>query len=149
MIFRSCAGGVVFYANQVFILKNEKGEWVLPKGVIRNDNLSRDVALSRVKVEAGIDAKILSTAGETSYEFFSVTRKKPVCNLITWYIMNAKIKQFEVNKDLGFQEGSFYTIDKALDMITYSQDKSLVNLSYKKYKQMMKEGVEQVAEAIV
>ena len=31
MIFRNCAGGVVFYANQVFLLKNEKNEWVLPK----------------------------------------------------------------------------------------------------------------------
>ena len=138
MLFRNCAGGVVFYANQVFILKNEKNEWVLPKGMIRNESLSRDVALERVKIEADIDAEILSTAGETSYEFYSVTRKQPVCNQITWYIMNAKTKKFEVNKQLGFKEGGFYTIDKALEMITYSQDKSLVNLSYTKYKKMMR-----------
>ena len=138
MLFRNCAGGVVFYANQVFILKNEKNEWVLPKGMIRNESLSRDVALERVKIEADIDAEILSTAGETSYEFYSVTRKQPVCNQITWYIMNAKTKEFKINKQLGFKEGGFYTIDKALEMITYSQDKSLVNLSYKKYKKMMR-----------
>ena len=138
MLFRNCAGGVVFYANQVFILKNEKNEWVLPKGMIRNESFSRDVALERVKIEADIDAEILSTAGETSYEFYSVTRKQPVCNQITWYIMNAKTKKFEVNKQLGFKEGGFYTIDKALEMITYSQDKSLVNLSYTKYKKMMR-----------
>ncbi|HZK38444.1 MAG TPA: NUDIX hydrolase [Clostridia bacterium] len=138
MLFRNCAGGVVFYANKVFILKNEKNEWVLPKGMIRNESLSRDVALERVKIEADIDAEILSTAGETSYEFYSVTRKQPVCNQITWYIMNAKTKKFEVNKQLGFKEGGFYTIDKALEMITYSQDKSLVNLSYTKYKKMMR-----------
>ena len=66
MLFRNCAGGVVFYANKVFILKNEKNEWVLPKGVIRNEDLSRDVALNRVRAEAGIDAEILSTAGGTS-----------------------------------------------------------------------------------
>lgn len=149
MLFRNCAGGVVFYANQVFIFKNEKNEWVLPKGVIRNNNLSRDVALNRVKTEAGVDAEILSTGGDTSYEFYSVSRKKPVCNQITWYIMHAKTKKIEVNKDLGFKEGGFYTIDKALDMITYSQDKSLVNLSYKKYKKMMKEELAQVAEAVV
>lgn len=138
MLFRNCAGGVVFYANKVFILKNEKNEWVLPKGMIRNESFSRDVALERVKIEADIDAEILSTAGETSYEFYSVTRKQPVCNQITWYIMNAKTKKFEVNKQLGFKEGGFYTIDKALEMITYSQDKSLVNLSYTKYKKMMR-----------
>ena len=67
MLFRNCAGGVVFYANKVFILKNEKNEWVLPKGMIRNESLSRDVALERVKIEADIDAEILSTAGENSY----------------------------------------------------------------------------------
>jgi len=146
MIFRDCAGGVVFYANQVFIFKNEKNEWVLPKGVIRNKELSRDVALCRVKVEAGIDAEILSTAGGTSYEFFSVTRKQPVCNQITWYIMHAKTKISETNKELGFQEGGFYTIDRALEMITYSQERSLVNLSYKKYKEMMKKESAQNAE---
>lgn len=152
MLLRNCAGGVVFYANQVFILKNEKNEWVLPKGVIRNGNLSRDVALNRVETETGIDAEILSTAGETSYEFFSVTRRQPVCNQITWYIMNAKSKQFEVNKDLDFQDGGFYTIDEALDMITYSQDKSLVNLSYKKYKEIMREkarAATREAEAVI
>lgn len=139
MLFRNCAGGVVFYANQVFIFKNEKNEWCLPKGIIRNKDLSNDVALSRVKLEAGIDAEILSTAGGTSYEFYSVTRKQPVCNQITWYIMHAKTKRFEINRNLGFKDGGFYTIDEALEMITYSQDKSLVRLSYKKYKDMMKQ----------
>ncbi|HZX21162.1 MAG TPA: NUDIX hydrolase [Clostridia bacterium] len=139
MLFRNCAGGVVFYANQVFIFKNEKNEWVLPKGIIRNEDLSKDVALDRVKIETGIDAEIISTAGGTNYEFYSVTRKQPVCNQITWYIMNAKTKQFEINRQLGFKEGGFYTVDEALEMITYSQDKSLVNLSYKKYKKMMRQ----------
>ncbi len=148
MIFRNCAGGVVFYANQVFIFKNEKNEWVLPKGVIRNEDLSMDVALCRVNVEAGIDAEILSTAGDTSYEFFSVTRKQPVCNQITWFIMHAKTKSCQINKELGFKEGGFYTIDNALEMITYSQDKSLVNLSYKKYKEMMKKESTQAAEIV-
>lgn len=152
MLFRNCAGGVVFYANQVFIFKNEKNEWVLPKGVIRNEGLSRDVALDRVKVETGIDARILSTAGGTSYEFYSITRRQSVCNQITWYIMNARTKEFEINKQLGFKEGGFYTIDKALEMITYSQDKSLVNLSYKKYKKMMRQeaiAAAKVADVVV
>lgn len=145
MIFRNCAGGVVFYANQVFLLKNEKNEWVLPKGKIRNNVTSLDAALGRVKIETGIDAEVLSNAGETCYEFFSISRKQPVCNQITWYIMHAKSKDFEINKEMGFKEGGFYLIDEALDMISYSQDQSLVNLSYKKYKDIMKEKKEEVA----
>ncbi|PHS36282.1 MAG: NUDIX hydrolase [Alkaliphilus sp.] len=139
MLFRNCAGGVVFYANKVLILKNEKNEWVLPKGVIRNDELPWNKAKERVKIEAGIDAEVISTAGRTSYEFFSITRNKPVCNKITWYIMTSSSKDYALNERLEFKDVGFYSVDEAIKMITYSQDKSLVNLSYKKYKEIMKE----------
>ena len=139
MLYRNCAGGVVFYANQVFVFKNEKSEWVLPKGIIRNGELPWDIALKRVKVEAGINAEIVSSAGGTSYEFFSISRKQPVCNEISWYIMSSPSKEFVINKELGFTEGGFYPVEKALSMITYSQDRSLVSLSYKKFKDLMKE----------
>ncbi|MGI6113642.1 MAG: NUDIX hydrolase [Mahellales bacterium] len=136
MLRRICAGGVVFKDDQVFLLKNEKGEWVLPKGVIRNGDLSREVALRRVKEEAGIDAEIISAVGETSYEFFSVTRHKPVCNEITWYLMAALNPSYKINKSEGFLDGGFFPIDDAINRITYSQDKALVSLSYKKYKEI-------------
>lgn len=133
MIVRNCAGGVVFHKEKVFILKNEKGEWVLPKGKIRNDSLPTDTALNRVNYEGGIDARIISTAGETSYEFFSLSRKQPVCNVINWYIMEDPVGKYKVNMEEGFSDGGFFTIKEALQKITYSQDKSLVNLSFKKY----------------
>lgn len=133
MLTRACAGGVVFYDNRVFILKNDKGEWVLPKGAIRNNQLALDVALQRVKHEGNIDATIISPAGETSYEFFSYSRKMPVCNKIDWFIMEATNDTFAVNKEEGFQEGGFFPIDEALEKITYSQDKSLVRLAFQKY----------------
>lgn len=141
MIVRNCAGGVVFYANQVFILKNDKNEWVLPKGKIRTDELAADTASNRVEIEAGLEAEILSTAGETCYEFFSVSRQQPVCNQIVWYIMNAQSKKYQINQNEGFLDGGFFPIDEALELITYSQDRSLVSLSYRKYKEMMKEKV--------
>ncbi len=139
MIVRNCAGGVVFYANQVFILKNEKGEWILPKGKIRGDELAADTASYRVEIEAGLEAEILSTAGETCYEFFSVSRQQPVCNQIVWYIMNARSKKCYISEKEGFTDGGFMPIEEALERITYSQDRSLISLSYKKYKDMMKE----------
>lgn len=133
MIFRSCAGGVVFRDEKVFIMQNDKNEWVLPKGKIRDGFLASETAIERVKVEAGLDVEIISTAGETSYEFYSFSRQQPVCNEITWFIMEAKDTNYVVNKDCGILEAGFYNIDEAIDMITYSQDKSLVSLSYRKY----------------
>ncbi len=133
MLTRICAGGVVFHNDKVFILRNDKGEWVLPKGVIRSGESARDVALRRVRHEGGVEAEILSPAGETSYEFFSFSRKLPVCNKIDWFIMEAKDENYRVNKAEGFTDGGFFPVEEAIEKITYSQDKSLVRLSYRKY----------------
>ncbi|MBS4539632.1 NUDIX hydrolase [Clostridium sp. D2Q-11] len=132
MLLRICAGGVVFHKDMVFILKNEKDEWVLPKGKIRTGDLAIETAVNRVREETGLSFKIVSTAGETSYEFYSLSRQKPVCNEIIWFIMEANSLDYNINKD-EFKDGGFYSIEDAVEKITYSQDKSLVHLSYKKY----------------
>ena len=133
MLVRNCAGGVVFLGDKVFLLKNEKGEWVLPKGVIHNGDIANEVAVKRVKEEAGITAEIVSPAGRTNYEFFSVTRQKPICNKITWYIMKSPNENYNINKEENFTDGGFFTIDDAIGRVTYSQDKSLLNLSFKRF----------------
>ncbi|MCR4441675.1 MAG: NUDIX hydrolase [Peptococcaceae bacterium] len=138
MLTRVCAGGVVFQEDRVFILKNDKGEWVLPKGVVRSNEMTRDVALRRVKHEGGVEAEVISPAGETNYEFYSYSRKMPVCNIIDWFIMEATTDNVSINKEEGFQDGGFFPIDEAVDKITYSQDKSLIRLAYKKYQDFRK-----------
>lgn len=133
MIIRNCAGGVVFNEDKVLILKNEKNEWVLPKGKIRNDFLPPETAVERVEYEAGVSARIVSSAGETAYEFYSITRNAAVSNKIIWFIMESESVDFDINKEEGFSEGGFYSVDEAMELITYSQDKSLVSLSYKRF----------------
>ena len=134
MLVRNCAGGIVFCGSKVFLLKNEKGEWVFPKGVIRSGELPNDVAVIRVKEEADIASEIISTAGHTNYEFFSVTRQKPVCNKITWYIMKSNNLYYKVNEQEKFMDAGYYEVEEAMRMVTYSQDKALLNLSYRMYK---------------
>lgn len=134
MLVRNCAGGVVFSGEKVFLLKNEKDEWVLPKGIIKSGDYPDEVAKTRVKEETGINAEIISTAGNTNYEFFSVTRQRPVCNKITWFIMKSIDDNYEINKGENFSEGGYFTIEEALKKITYSQDRSLITLSFSKYK---------------
>jgi len=137
MLVRNCAGGVVFFEDKVFLLKNEKDEWVFPKGVVRNGDLASEIALRRVKEETGIFAQIVSTAGYTSYEFFSVTRQKPVCNKIIWYIMKSLNDYYKINNEENFSGGGYFNIDEAIRLITYSQDKALLNLSFQRFKEMI------------
>ena len=133
MIIRSCAGGVVFHENRVFLLRNDKQEWILPKGVIRKKQNPRDVALDRVKIEAGLTPRILSEAGNTTYEFYSQTRRSPVCNRIRWYVTQADTAAYRIAFELGFTDGDYFPVEEAIERITYSQDKALVRLAYEKY----------------
>lgn len=136
MIVRRCSGGVVFYANKVLLVKNDRGEWTLPKGKIVGDDLPHESAIQRVKLETGCNAKILDIAGDTIYEFFSRSRNQRVCNAIMWYVMEADNDSTEISKE--FLDGGFFKVSEALEMLTHSKEKSLVDVSYKKYKNYKK-----------
>ena len=128
MIVRRCAGGVVFYANKVLLLKNDRGEWTLPKGKISG--------VERVKHESGITAYMVDIAGDTMYEFFSRSRQQEVCNAVMWYVMEAEDTKCVLAPE--FSEGGFYKLKDALGMLTHSKEKALVEISYKKYKDLKK-----------
>ena len=42
MIIRNCAGGIVFCGDKVLLLRNDKHEWVFPKGVVRAGQKEKD-----------------------------------------------------------------------------------------------------------
>ncbi|HOP73011.1 NUDIX hydrolase [Thermoclostridium caenicola] len=133
MHLRDCAGGVVFHEESVFLLKNEKNEWVMPKGLIKNNEDPEEAALRRVFEETGIKAEIIEQAGRTYYEFYSITRQMPVCNRIAWYVMKTDSEEFRIAESEKYAEAGFFPVLDAIDRITYSQDKSLLIQSYKKY----------------
>lgn len=137
MLVRNCSGGIVFSGDKVLMLQNDKHEWIFPKGVIRAGDYPDEVAIRRVQLEAGVKAKIISSAGRTNYEFYSISRQRPVCNKIVWYIMSTEQTEATPNEAQNFKDGGFYPVDEALEMVTYSQDKSLLMLSYQKYKELV------------
>lgn len=121
MIVRSYAGGVVFSGDKVLLSKNEKDKWMLPRSKISKGELSNEVVKRKMQ-ESGVLAEFVSTAGYTNYEYSSNPRQKPFCNKITWYIMKAQ-KQNE----------NFFKIDEAMKLIEKNEERSLINLSFKKY----------------
>lgn len=130
---RSCAGGVVFFGEQVFLLFDDHGEWVMPKGVIRNQNRSNDVALWRVEDEAGIHARIIGIAGNTRYDFYSTSRGKEVSNRIQWFAMVADDASYHISFDQGFLNGGYYSIAEAREKLTHECDKQILDLAYQIY----------------
>ena len=136
MIVRHCAGGVVFYANKVLLLKNDRDEWTLPKGKILSGTLSNESAVQRVKLETGVNADTLEVAGDTMYEFISRSRQQTVTNAITWYVMEAQDMDYTLRDD--FKDGGFFKVKEAINMLTHSKEKSLVEISYRKFKEIKK-----------
>ena len=141
MIVRHCAGGVVFYANKVLLIKNDKNEWTLPKGKIYDGELNHNSAILRVKEETGVDANIIDIAGDTMYEFYSMSRQQNVCNAVMWYIMDTDNTDYTLKDE--FNDGGFFKVKDALNMLSHNKEKSLVDISYKKYKELKKSSYEE------
>ena len=137
MIVRECAGGIVFYKDQVFLICNDKHEWAFPKGVIKDGAKLKELAVERLKVEAGIEARIVAPCGKSSYEFYSVQRQKPVHNNISWFVMTTDSDKVVVDTESGFTDGKFFAIEEALVTVTYSQDRSLLMIAYQRYKETL------------
>lgn len=137
MLVRNCSGGLVFHDDKILLLKNDKHEWVFPKGVLREGDEPSELAVRRVMIEAGIRAKIIAPAGKTAYEFYSLSRQRPVANKITWYIMTCEEESVVPSVSNNFSAGGFFTVEEAMDMVTYSLDKSLLMMSFQKYKELV------------
>lgn len=119
---------------------SDRGEWVMPKGVIRNYNRSNDVALWRVEDEAGVHASIIGIAGNTRYDFFSESRGKEVSNRIQWFAMVAQDRTYHVSYDQGFLDGGYFPIPRAMEMLSYDGDREIVRNAcaiYQKYRESL------------
>ena len=141
MIIRNCSGGIVFTGDKVLIVCNDKQEWGFPKGAVKS---SADLSLSafakdRVKIETDVDARVIAPCGKTNYEFYSVSRRKPVHNNISWFVMESESEECKAFPESGTIECKFVEVARALDEITYSQDKSLLMMAYQKYRESIKD----------
>jgi len=137
MIIRNCAGGIVFHDDKVLLLRNDKHEWVFPKGVVRVGQKEKEIALDRIRIEAGIEAEILAPCGKTNYEFYSITRQKPIHNNVSWFVMKSPSGEVKYNPDESFIDGKFFSMEEAMELVTYSQDKSLLMVAYQRYKELI------------
>ena len=136
MIIRNCSGGLVFDKDSVLLIRNDKHEWSFPKGQVPQGASPKSTAVTRIATETGVKASVLAPAGKTSYEFYSITRMKPVHNNISWFVMKLEEGEIAPNVELGIIECKLVPVEEALEMITYSQDKSLLMMAYQKYKEL-------------
>ncbi|SMB96127.1 ADP-ribose pyrophosphatase YjhB, NUDIX family [Desulfonispora thiosulfatigenes DSM 11270] len=140
MLTRHCVGGVIFYNNKIFIIKNDKSEWVLPQSAIKKGNEISELALQKVKSECGVNAELLSYLGETSFYHNFHSQKNRHYNLISWFLMESKTGEYSLNKTDGYMEAGFFSIEEAIEKLSFQQHKGLISYSYKKYQEFQTYG---------
>lgn len=135
MLIRNCAGGLVFQDDRVLLTRDEKGIWGFPKGIVKSGEPPSEAALKKVRNATGIKAQIVSPLGHTNYDVFSVTKKEPMCDKTTWYIMRS-LDRSQKKHDDSVTCGGFFNVDEALEIIKQSQDRALLRFFHSKYKNL-------------
>lgn len=136
MLQQNCAGGIVFCKNMVLLMQNEKKEWVLPKGLIRDQVSPEETAATRILMDAGVKAELLGMAGTTNYEFYSLTRERPVRNHVIWFAMTAETCEAFPDESNGYTQAVFLPVNLAVQQITYSQDKSILMMAWSRHNEI-------------
>ena len=126
---KSC-GIVVFKNNKVLIIKHNRGHYGIPKGHVEENESEFETAIREVKEETNIDAQII----EGFRKVITYSPKENVLKDVVYFIGIAKSFHLK-NQIEEVSLADFYNFDIALNLITYSDEKSVLDEAIKYYKE--------------
>jgi ADP-ribose pyrophosphatase YjhB (NUDIX family) len=126
------SGGIVFNKNKnpttVLLIKHAgTNYWGFPKGLVADKNQNEtltEAALREVQEEGGVKAKILSPI-KTPSRYQTNWRGQLVDKTVYYFVMHF-LSGNTKDHDQEVSEAKFMTIDKALDTLTYQNDKQVL-----------------------
>ncbi|HBQ50769.1 hypothetical protein A3B42_03435 [Candidatus Daviesbacteria bacterium RIFCSPLOWO2_01_FULL_38_10] len=119
------AGGIVFNKKgEVLLTKHSQNHhWSFPKGLIDPGQTFQEAAVREVKEEGGVEAKILEKVGYS--KFIYTFEDEKIFKVVTYFLMEY-ISGDPKDHDWEMEEAGWYESDKALEQLTFSQDKTLL-----------------------
>ena len=118
---KSCGCLVFDDENKILLVKMKQGHWSFPKGHVEDDESEYQTAIRETKEETNIDCKIIAGFKEiNTYSPYPGVMKDVIFFVAKAVNKDIKIQQEEV------QESDFYTIDDALELITFDTDKEIL-----------------------
>ena len=126
---KSC-GIVVFKNNKVLIIKHNRGHYGIPKGHVEENESEFETAIREVKEETNIDAQII----EGFRKVITYSPKENVLKDVVYFIGIAKSFYLK-NQIEEVSMADFYDFDIALNLITYGDEKSVLEEAIKFYKE--------------
>ena len=128
MIDEVSAGGIVFFKNNILMLKKFNGDWVLPKGRVEGNESLNETAVREVYEETGAKAATVKYLGKINYEFNRTDYLGGVHinKEVHWYLMIARNMNCTAQKSEGFVEAKFLPFEKTLKIARYDDERKIM-----------------------
>ncbi|MDF2676713.1 MAG: hydrolase [Bacillota bacterium] len=122
------AGGIVFFKNNILMLRKFNGDWVLPKGRVEQDETIKDAAIREVYEESKAKVNVIKYLGKIYYEFnrTSYKEKIKVNKEVYWYLMMARNMNCTAQKNEGFKEAKFLPFERSLKIARYDDERKII-----------------------
>ena len=128
MIKEISAGGVVFFRDNILMLRKYNGDWVLPKGRVEDKELLEQTALREVYEESKVKAKLVKYLGKIKYDFFrtSISGRVHIQKEVHWYLMISKSIECTAQKKEGFDIANYVPVNKACSIAKYDDERKMI-----------------------
>ena len=128
MINEVSAGGIVFFKNNILMLRKFNGDWVLPKGRVEENESIRDAAVREVYEESKAKVNVIKYIGKINYEFNRPCFKDKVqiYKEVYWYLMIARNMNCTAQKNEGFVEAKFIPFERTLSIARYDDERKII-----------------------
>ena len=126
------AGGIVFNSEgKVLVTQHSQNHhWSFPKGLIDPGQTTEEAAIREVKEEGGVEAEIIDKIGYNKYVYTYEGEK--IFKVVTYFLMKY-LSGDPKDHDWEVSEANWYTVEDALNQLTFSQDKGLLNKALELY----------------
>ncbi len=128
------AGGVVIFGNAILLLRKYNGDWVLPKGKVKEKELNHKAAIREVHEESGSRAEIMAYLGTINYSYKIFYQKEVINKTVYWYLMKAKNMECVPLKKEGFIEARFVHMDRAVALAKYDDERNIITRAIRQFK---------------
>jgi ADP-ribose pyrophosphatase YjhB (NUDIX family) len=128
MVDEVSAGGIVFFRNNILMLRKFNGDWVLPKGRVEKNETIKDAAVREVLEESKAKVNVIKYLGKINYEFNRncLTEKVRINKEVYWYLMLARNMNCTAQKNEGFREATFLPFDRTLIVARYDDERKII-----------------------
>lgn len=136
MIKEISAGGIVFFKNNILMLRKFNGDWVLPKGRVEKNETYKEAAIREVYEESKAKVEIVKYVGKINYEFNRTCYEDRVLinKEVYWYLMTTRNMNCSAQKNEGFREAKFLPFERTVSFARYDDERKIIKKAIEEIK---------------